>query len=843
VLSIAWQLVKARKAGFVGAFIAVLCGTAVVAACGILMESAFRSGVPTERYAAAAAVVGGKQEVRPESGGDVLSFQQVGTLPAVPADLVGKVAAVPGVAKAVGEATFPARVVAGGVLDALGHNWDAAVLTPFELREGREPARDDEVVLDAQLARRAGVEVGGRVEVMTTSTPVAYRVVGVAAPAGADGLAKQSGLYFTAARAGELSGQPGRFHAVGVFAEPGASGLAERLEQALAGEGVTVAAGEDRGVVEFAAVGQSRVVLAAISGSFGGIALLVAVFVVAGALALSIEQRRRELALLRAIAATPKQVGKLIGLETTLVAGVAAALGAVGGIAVGHGLRDAFAAIGVIPDDFALAVGPLPVLVAFLLGLGVARLAAKVAARRPARIPPTEALGEAAVERPDPGRWRLVAGLVLLAGGAGLATTPLYLSGQVATAMSSMSVLLAVIGVALLGPRAIAPVVRLIAAPLSRFGVTGFLAAANNRANQKRLAAALTPLMLSISFAVVNFFSQTTAADATEREAKLATTADYVLSAPGGTSPEVAQAARRIDGVAEASSMVRTQVFVTVDRGESVEVQRLPALGLDNARGTLDLRVLSGSLDDLRGDAVALSKAEADWLDAGLGDRVRLHLDDGAKAELRLVATYERDLAFGDHVLPAELVRAHSTTRLDDSALIRLAPGADRVAVTAELAELAARYPGVSVTDRSAVPPAEHADRDLQFWVNLVAIGVILGYIAISVANTLVLTTAQRRREFALLRLVGGTRRQVLRMMRAEALTLLGMAVVVGTLIPAVPLVLLGAGLTGTPAPSGPIGVYLGIVGFAALLGLAALLLPARLALRTRPIEAIGLRE
>ena len=838
---IAWQLVKARKAGFVGAFLAILCGTAVVAACGMLMESGIRSGVPTERYAAASVVVGGKQEVRPPDG-DIAAVQQVGTLPTVPGDLVAKVAAVPGVTKAVGEHSFPARAVAGGtVLEALGHNWTAAVLTPFEVRDGREPAAADEVVLDTDLARRAGVAVGGRIEVMTTSTPEAYQVVGIAAPSGKDGLAKQSGLYFTNEQADRLSGSPGRFHAIGVFG--GDRDLAERVEQALSGDDVTVAEGKDRGTVEFAAVGQSRAMLLAISGSFGGIAMLVAIFVVAGTLALSIEQRRRELALLRAIAATPRQIGKLIATETTLVAGVAAALGAVAGIFVGDGLRYAFARIGVIPADFELSIGPLPMVVAFLVGLGAARLAAWVASRKPARIPPTEALGEAAVEKTELGRWRLFSGLLFLAAGAVLATTPLWLRGEVAIAMGTMSVLMAVIGISLLGPRAVAPVMRLVSIPLSRLGVTGYLAAANSRANTRRTAAALTPLMLSISFAVANFFSQTTVTAATVQETDQVTTADYALSAPGGISPEVAAEARRVDGVAAAGSMVRTQVIVVSGSGDSMRVERQPALGVDHTDGSLDLGVVSGSLADLRGDTVALGRSEAGRLDAKIGDQVEFYLDDGQLAKLRLVATYDRELAFGSHVLPAELARAHSAARLDTSTLVRLAPGADRAAVSAELAGLAERYPGLTVTEQSAMAPADRGDQRIQFWVNLVAVGVILGYIAIAVANTLVLTTVQRRREFALLRLVGGNRRQVVRMMRAEAVTLVGIAIVVGTIIPAVPLMLLGVGLMGSPVPAGPIAVYLGIVGFAALLGLLALGLPTRFNLRARPIDAIGVRE
>ncbi|NUT95194.1 MAG: FtsX-like permease family protein, partial [Saccharothrix sp.] len=420
----AWQAVKSRKLAFVGSFLAVLCGTAVVAACGVLMESGIRSGVPTERYAAAAVVVGGNQVVRPE-GGDVMAFQQVGTPPTVPADLVARVAAVPGVRSAVGETSFAARAVTadGRVAQAQGHNWDAAVLTPLEVRQGRAPEGPDEVV----VAGLPGVAVGDKVRVMTTSTPTEFTVTGVAAPSGKDGFTKQTGLYFTTAQADRMSGTPGRLHAIGVLSED--DGVADRIRDAV-GDGVFVATGGDRGGVEFAAVGQSRVVLLAIAGSFAGIAVLVAVFVVAGTLTLSIDQRRRELALLRAIAATPRQIRKLIGVETTLVASAAAALGALAGLLVADLLRRGFARIGVIPDDLALAVGPVPVVAAFLLGLGAARLAAFVASRRPARIPPTEALAEAAVEPRELGRWRGVAGTVFLGLGVALATMPLFLRNE-----------------------------------------------------------------------------------------------------------------------------------------------------------------------------------------------------------------------------------------------------------------------------------------------------------------------------------------------------------------------------------------------------------------------------
>ncbi|WP_410673022.1 FtsX-like permease family protein [Amycolatopsis sp. cmx-4-68] len=841
VLTLAWQTIRTRLGGFAGAFIAIFCGTALVAGCGVLMESGLRAGVPTQRYAAAAVVVGGAQTVRPP-GADALTFEQVGEQPSVAADLAGRIAAVPGVRAAVAEQSFPAQVVtaSGAVLggrESLGHNWDAAALAPFTLRAGAAPAAAGDVVLDADLANRAGVGVGGQVRIMTRSQPVTFRVSGVV-----DALSRQSALFFTPSRAVELAGRPGQAHAVGVLAEPGVDPetLADRV-RAVAG-GTEVTTGVERSTVEFLDVSQTRTLLLAIAGSFGGFALLVAVFVVASTLALTINRRRREFALLRAVAATPRQIRQLIGAETTLVALVAGVLGGALGLAVAAGLRDAFAAIGVVPADFELAISPLPSLAALLLGLGAARLAAWAASRRPSSIRPVEALGEAAVERRELGRGRLLTGWGLVLAGAGGALVPLFLRGEVATATSSMATLVIVIGLAVVGPQVTGVVVRVLAPVLGRvWRISGYLAGANAQANTRRLAAAVTPLMLAVAFALAMFYGPTSATAAASEETARSTTADYVLAGPGGVSPEVASAVGRLPGVAAATPVVRTSVLTVSTIGDSTEVQRTPAQGLaaDGIRGVLDLGVDTGRLTDLTGATVALSRAEADGQDKKIGDEVSFYFGDGVPAKLRLVATYTHDKAFGDFVLPVALAREHTGGRLDDSVLVRRSPSADPAAVSAALGALP--YPGLTVAPVAS--PAAPQEGQAQFYLNLVAVGVIVGYLAISVANTLVLTTAQRSREFALLRLVGTTRRQVTRMMRLEAVVTVGIAVVVGTLVALVPLGLLNAGLRGNPLPSGPWSVYFGITGGAALLGLLAMGLATTVALRARPVEAIGLRE
>ncbi|MEA5364431.1 ABC transporter permease [Amycolatopsis sp., V23-08] len=848
MLTLAWQTIRTRIGGFAGAFIAILCGTALVAACGILMESGLRAGVPTQRYADTAVVVGGTQSVHPP-GADALSAEQVGEQATVPAELAGRLAAVPGVRAAVGEESFPAQVVTGdgqvltGV-PSLGHNWDAAVLAPFTLSAGRAPTANGEVVLDADLAHRAGVGVGGEVRVMTRSVPSPFQVVGIATAAN---LSRQSALFFTPSQATLLAGRPGQVHAIGVLADPGVSpdALADRVRAATAGTPVEVTSGIERSTVEFLDVSQTRTLLLAIAGSFGGFALMVAVFVVASTLALTINQRRREFALLRAVAATPRQIRKLIGVETTLIALVAGVLGSFLGLAVAGGMRDAFAAIGVVPADFGLAIGPLPLVAAVVLGLGAARLAAWTASRRPSTIRPVEALGEAAVERRELGKVRMVTGWTLVLIGLGGAAVPLFVHGDAGLAASSMATLVAVIGLSVVGPQVVGLMVRVLAPVVSRVSrISGYLAAANSQANTRRLAAAVTPLMLAVAFALSMFYSQTSSAAAAAQQTARSTTADYVLtSASGGISPEVAEAARRVPGVVAANPVVHTQVIVSTPMGEDIDVQRLPAQGLaaEQTGATLDLGVSSGRIEDLTGDTVALSSSEASWLGKKIGDKVDFYYGDGTPASLRLVATYTHELAFGDFVLPVSLARLHTGDQLDDSVLVRRSPGADASAVSAALQSVSGQYPGLVLGAVTAAAP--ESERQAQFYLNLVAVGVLIGYVAISVANTLVMSTAQRGREFALLRLIGTTRRQVIRMMRLEALATVFVAVVVGTLVPLVPLALLNLGLRGTVLPSGSPTVYLGIIAGAVLLGVLSMGLSTRVALRARPIDAIGLRE
>jgi putative ABC transport system permease protein len=821
--------IRHGKGPFVGMFVAVLCAAILVTALGVLFESGLRGGVPPQRYAGATVVVGAQQSIPVEEDLDLPFGERV----PLGADVVDRVAAVPGVAKAIGDVSVSVDVLVDGEpIPVRGHGWSSAELTPFTVRDGGPP-RTDGVVLDRELAARSGVGVGERIDIAIGAVPSAFVVTGITDQA----LDRESTLLFTDRRARELSGRPKQVDAVGVLGAPGvdADDLADRISAAL--PGVSVHTDDARGDVEFLDAGAVRAELVVLSLSFAGTALMIAMLVVGSTLGLSIQQRRREFALLRAVAATPRQIHRMIGAEILLVAGTAAVLGAGAGIGGAFGLRAAFAAVGMLPADFGLAVSPLPALVAMLLCVGTARLAGWLAARRTAKIDPIEALRESAVEQSELGRFRVIAGRAALLLGVGTSVLPVFLPGESAVAGAASSALLMVLAVALLGPRLVAVAIRLIGGPLRAAApVGGYLAVANVTASARRLAVVVTPLVLAVTMASVQIFVQTTVSAEAEEQSDVGVVADFVVSGQSGLAPRVTDAVRSADGVETVTPVVRSQAFVRHLVAGSWEVSSYAAQGVDPAglATTLDLEPREGRLASLTGTTVALSEMAAETIGVGVGDSIDLHLGDGTRLRPRVVATYGRGLGFGDLTLPHDLLAAHTTTRLDQSILVH----ANDVGA-AERSLAALDLPGVAVIDRGALTAAGDAQRAAQSWTNLIALFVILGYVAIAVVNTLVMATAARSKEFALLRMVGTSTAQVRRMMRIESLVVVGIAIVVGSVAAVPPLVGMSIGLTESPFPSITPLTYLAIVAATAGLGLLAIGIPTRVALRTHPVHAL----
>lgn len=240
-----------------------------------------------------------------------------------------------------------------------------------------------------------------------------------------------------------------------------------------------------------------------------------------------------------------------------------------------------------------------------------------------------------------------------------------------------------------------------------------------------------------------------------------------------------------------------------------------------------DLDVRTGRLADLGPGRAAVDASLAKSAHVRLGDRLRLRLPDGTTAAPEVVATYGRGLGLARITLPRAALSAHVTSAFDGDVLVRDDPGADRGTVAAALGKRL----GDRVTGRDGYAAAQDRDRALNAWSNTTMAAVLGGFAAVAAVNTLVMTVLDRRRELGTLRLIGSTRRQVLGMVRWEALLVATAGVVLGTAIALATLVPMARGLTGE-GPYLPPLTYAGFVGAAVALGLAATALPARAALR-----------
>ncbi|WP_411152787.1 FtsX-like permease family protein [Streptomyces sp. A30] len=856
MLSLALLTLKARKGGFTGTFVALLLGAAVLSACGMLLESGIRAGSSPERYAAADAVVAGRQAVeltlKDLDGSTLKEAQPLPERVPLAASVADRIAGVDGVRSVIADIGASVRLVTGDGQPVAGrhrqapeaHNWSGLSLGDFRLTAGHAPRPPGEIALDTEIAGRAGIRPGDEVRLMTTSVPRTFEVAGLVTLK--DGRAPRRSVAFMSEPALRQLAPAPSVYAFGVLAAPGTSPerLADGIKAALDDDTLAVHTGEGRGRVEFLDITVSGSNLVVLAAAVGGNVMLIAVFVLFATTSLSIRHRRREIALLRAIGTTPGQIRRMVAAEAAVTGLVAGALGCPVGLALVYWLRDRFAGHGLVPPDFGLAISPLPFLAAVLVTVLTALVAVLSASGRATRIRPTEALGEAALEAPGLGRGRKVAGGVLLVLAAGIFAAGLAQNADFFTlvGLANSLVLLLVIAVAVLGPLVSRAAVRLLGPLANRTGVTGFLAAANTQANAGRLAGAITPLVLAVAFASTVVFTQTTGLRESADQLRSGLVADHVLTAPSGVSLELADKVRAMKQVRSATGIVKSKV-VAVGRLLGAEASvSLSVQGVDpRALGTaLDLRSRAGDLTTLSDTSVAISTTTASWLGLGVGDTARLYLGDGTPFRGQVVAIYERGFGFADVTLEHDLLLAHTTRKVDASVLVRSDPTASGVPEV--LSDVAADYPGTVLRDGLAVDD-QLTEQQANAWVNYLVVGLIIAYTAITVVNTLAMSTGARRREFALLRLSGTARRQVVGMMRRETVIVIVAGVGIGTLLSAFPLILVSLALSDSPWPAVSGLGCLAIAGATAVLAAAGMMVPTRVLLRIRPVEAIGEQE
>ncbi|MER5369645.1 ABC transporter permease [Streptomyces sp. NPDC002722] len=798
-----------RRGIAAGVAAALVCAAMLTGAFGVLLESALRAHGSADRYERAVAVVAASQRV------EVVKDDQTDVRPLVerarvPVSVADRVRTAPGVTEVVADVSLPVVTADGAV--RTGRGWAATALTAVELRAGRAPQAEHEVAVDSGGGRAVGdtvrLQVGGR-------APEPYRVSGLVA--GGSGAGHD--VWFGQHTAQVLSGRPERADALVVL------GTKETSAQSLraAAPGLVVATGASRGDVENPEVAAARLDLIGVCASIGGVALLVVLLIVTGLLDMSVRDRTRELAVLRAIGATPRQVRRVIVRETLKVAVPASLLGGLLSLGLGTLLHRYMAEQGVLPQGLGLALGPFPVVGALALTVLTAVGSAWLAARRVSRIRPAQAVSETSAEPTRLPRWRVITGLVLLVVGLASAGTAFAFGGQVATAAMGGLVLSLIWAAALLGPSiarggivVLSPVMRLL------FPVPGRLATDTATAAAVRLASVITPIALALSFGASQLFVQTTAVNATRTQAAAGLHADQVLVSNGpGVPRAMYRAVERTAGPGTVTAVKRTTVVMSV----AAQLQSLPTQGVKGALSNLDPGVKAGLLKGLRGkNTVALSSNVASA--AKVGSTVSLWLGDGTVIRPEVVAVYDRGQGFGDVLLPHDVVAAHVTdTGRDDYLLVKGAT---------DLRPVLDRFPGTRATSAGQYSAALTEKARQQGLPGLLAVAAISLFTLIGVVTTLAVATASRRRELALLRLIGATRGQVLAMLRLETCLVLGTGAAVGSLVAAVTLLTFGGAVTGLSALSVSPSVCAAVLGTVFLSGTAAVMLPARRLLRRR---------
>ncbi|WP_329032805.1 ABC transporter permease [Streptomyces sp. NBC_01725] len=889
MLHIAVQMARHRISALVAVVSAVLGGAALITGTGVLTESGLRSELPPGRLGGADILVSADQTFR--LGGPDLPI----ALPeraAVPASLVERLAQLPGVRAAVGDVSFPV-----GVLDArgrvvpvgedpraAGHNWSSHTLLGSPRGEdgsgaggpgieGRKPAGSGEVAVDSAVAAAAGVKPGSGIRVVAAGRPAAeYRVSAVIDAPGA-------GVLFADPTAADLAGRDdgprsGTVDLIGLRTEPGTTdAVAEAVRAELRaaeprdaqprdarspGAGLVVATGAERGDLAAPDAVAARSLLILLASSLAGIILLITGFVMAGALGVAIAGQRRELALMRAVGATPKQIRRIAASQATVIA--AAAL--VPGIPLGYLLADRFRVLlvdrGVLPEALPLTFGPLPALATTLLLALAVQVSARGAAWRTSRMPATEAVAESRSEPRHPSRLRTRAGLLLVVAATTLSVVPLLARTALGATATSIAGILAAIGLALAGPA----LIRRVSDTLSRRLPAGaspatWLAMSNVRGYAIRIAGVVSTLAMAVVFTLTYILAQTTVLTATTDDVGAGTLARERLTAPGlGGLPEGTLAAvRETAGVRGAAPVTSTTVLWPYEQLGDPVVESASAMILTpDAPDVLDLDVRSGSLARLTGDTVAVGGDVARSRGASVGQRIRLILGDGTHVTPRVVAVYGRDLGFGPVVLSRDLAMEHTTTRLDQSILIRtdtagapppsgVSGASDAAGATRErLAAFVSARPGLALSPADTTG-AGLDDAPPEVWINLATIVVLLGYLLLSIANKLTATTAQRRTEIATLRLNGTTPRQIRAMMRREAALIAAAALTAGLAVSVIPLALLGVGFLGRPWPAGPVWLLPAVALTIVTISFLTIELPTRRALRTAPAEALANRE
>ncbi|WP_030669056.1 ABC transporter permease [Streptomyces sp. NRRL B-1347] len=715
------------------------------------------------------------------------------------------------------------------------------------LAEGRAPRNSGELAVDRGTADAGHLRVGDTVTLATDGPVMAKRLVGIVTTDDTRVTAGGTLALFDKATAQRLFASPGHYTGIDLSAAPGtaAPDLARRVGDVLPADRAEAVTGTARADQQAVLVDTLTRGYAKLPLVLAGVSLFVGSFLVVNTFTMLVARRTREIALLRAIGASRRQVARSVLLEALLVGLVASAAGFLLGLGVASLLPAVLATGGDRLPHGPLVIGPDAVVAALGLGVGVTVLAAWLPSRRAARVAPIEALRSA--EQPPSAarsRTRGVAGLVLIVLGAAWLVS--LTGAQDASEDNLRSALLgcALLGVGLtaLAPLLAAPVIRLAGRLTGRLGVIGTLARENALRDPRRTAATAATLMVSTALVAGLATVAHSTGQALDRQAAAGLGADYVVGSRTSTTGIDPAAVRRVaeaPGVRTASAVTDSTLFV------GGGVREISGVDPRTVNAVMKLRFVSGSGKDLGPGRIAVSATLAREQGVKAGSRLAVRMGQSQQVKRYTVAGVYRDNPVARDALGAraEVARHSLVPGSVQRILVRTDGGTVSKTTEQRLRTAVGNSPLVTVHDRrQLVHEAAGTMADLlDVMYGMLAIGVVIG--ALGIVNTLAMSVTERTREIGALRALGMDRAGVRRMIRVEAVTVaafgtaLGLA---GGLFAAWAVGSLANGALEQYSLRLPWGTLLLVCLLSLTTGALAATAPARRAAALSPLEAVA---
>ncbi|MEV5508555.1 ABC transporter permease [Streptomyces orinoci] len=725
----------------------------------------------------------------------------------------------------------------------------------YPLVRGRGPARADEIALAESTAKAVGYRLGDTVRLATDGPALEKRLVGIVATDDPAVNAGGSLALLDTATAQKLFLHPGQFNELLVAARPGTdqAALAAEVRRLLPAEDAWVASGDELAAQQAQMLAQKNRTLSRTLLVFAGIALLVGVFIIANTFTMLISQRSREIALLRAVGASRRQVVRSVLIEAGMLGLVSSAAGLAFGAGIAVGLRSFLGAQGAGFPDGPLVISPTAVLASLAVGVVVTVLAAWLPSRKAARIAPVQALNT--IDAPPAMRslaWRHTLGALLTAAGIAVMLVVSTLKGTDNLPLAMAGSALTLIGVMVLAPLLSRPLIFLAGLVTTRlFGISGKLAKDNALRNPRRTAATGSALMIGLTLitglTVVSHSAQ-------RAEDKMATTgllADYMISTPESTGldTKLSQNVAKIPGVTAMTPM-RAATYTTnaAASGPGGGFGRLRGSDLDQIDKVTQLTFVQGSLEAVKRerDAIAVSQSSARKHGWRAGDTVTVEFPgQGTKpTALRIGAVYQDNPVLGDSFASTTLVDPHLHWLRNDTLLVKTDAGASP-ALARQIRKALGDSPLLKIQDHDDLRKeiAGQIDTAVYMIYGLLAMAVVIA--VVGVVNTLAMSVFERTREIGMLRAIGLDRRQIKQMVRLESvvISLFGAALGMGL---GIFLAWAGGQLLSNSEsfkayemamPWERLGLF---VLIALIVGVLAAVWPARRAARLNMLQAIG---